>query len=50
MSHHSLTNQLLGLNNPTSGDYQKITGYLGISVNVHGPEDDAVELKLATDE
>lgn len=50
MKNHTLQNQLIGLNNPASGDYAKITGYLAVSVQVQGPNDEAVELKLASDE
>ena len=36
---------MLGLNNPNSKDFSKITGYLTVSVNVQGPRDEATQLK-----
>ena len=49
MKNHCMLNQMIALNNPSGADFTKITGYIAVSVQVLGPGDEAVELKLASD-
>lgn len=49
MKEHTMLNQRLGLNNPNSEDFSKITGYVTVSINVVGPGDESVELTQATE-
>lgn len=39
---------MLGINCPDSEDFAKIRGYITVNVNVQGPGDEAVELKMGT--
>lgn len=49
MKNHTMEHQTIGLNNPNSDDFSKVTGYLTISVNIQGPGDEASELKMGTE-
>ena len=46
---HLIENQLFGINNPSSKDFSKITGYIALSINVQGPSDEAQQLQLGTE-
>lgn len=43
-----MLHQRLGLTNPNSEDFSKMTGNLIMSINVMGPGDDATELKMGS--
>ena len=47
---HVMLHQRLGLSNPNSEDFSKMTGNLVVSINIMGPGDDATELKMGTSE
>ena len=47
---HVMKHKVFGINNPESDDFSKITGFLTLSINVIGPGDEAVELKLGSAE
>ena len=46
---HAMMHTVLGLNNPNSKEFSKITGYLTVSINVQGPGDEAVEMQMGSD-
>ena len=49
MENHVMLHQLIGLTNPDSKDFSKVTGYITVSINVQGPGDEATQLEMGTD-
>lgn len=49
MEQHCLLNQGLGLNDPDADNSNEIKGFVGVSINVQGPDDEAQELTMASD-
>ena len=50
MESNVMKHQWIALNNPDGSDFSKITGYVAVSIQVQGPGDEAVELKLGSKE
>lgn len=49
MEEHCLLNQGLGLNDPDADNSNEIKGFVGVSINVQGPDDEAHELTMVSD-
>jgi hypothetical protein len=49
MKEHCLMNQELGLNDPDAENANEIKGFVGVSINVQGPNDDAQELTMVSE-
>jgi hypothetical protein len=47
---HVMKHRVFGINNPDAEDFSKITGFLTLSINVIGPGDEALELKMGSAE
>ena len=50
MKNNAMRYQTIGLNNPEGEDFTDITGYVTISVQIIGPGDEAIELKMVDDQ
>ena len=44
-----MLHQQIGINNPDLKDFNKVTGYLTVSIDIQGPGDKAVQLELGSD-
>lgn len=49
MDDHVMLHQQIGLTNPDSKDFSKITGYITVSINIQGPGDEATQLEMGTE-
>ena len=49
MDGHTMLNQQLGLNDPEAENSNAIKGFVGVSVNVQGPDDEAQELNMVSE-
>lgn len=48
MADHCMLNQELGLNNPEADNSNEIKGFVGVSIHVQGPDDEAQELNMVS--
>lgn len=49
MKGHCVKHQQIGINNSELKEFNKITGYLTVSISVVGPGDETVKLEMGTD-
>jgi len=49
MADHCMLNQQLGLNDPEAENASEIKGFVAVSINVQGPDDEAHELNMASE-
>lgn len=48
MEEHTMLNQELGLNDPEADNSNEIKGFVGVTIHVQGPDDEAKELTMVS--